>query len=199
MAFAAPAAAENFAGCTAPEAQTAATALRQAKDLTLKAAARVGETAEYERWFGDYSDRNAETVRKTLKSLIGSIRGGGVVVRCDANCNPSEFAWVYPNQPFVLHLCSAFFDLPPLTALQPGARQGDNGTREGTIVHEMSHFRVIGDTEDHCYSRSDCARMARRDAGRAIDNADSYQYFTEDVTYYARQPVPGKPLPRSGN
>jgi peptidyl-Lys metalloendopeptidase len=37
--------------------------------------------------------------------------------------------------------------------------------------------------------------MAQRDARRAIDNADSYQYFTEDVTYYARQPLGNKPPP----
>jgi peptidyl-Lys metalloendopeptidase len=29
----------------------------------------------------------------------------------------------------------------------------------------------------------------------AIENADSYQYFTEDVTHFSRQPLEGKPPP----
>ena len=54
-------------------------------------------------------------------------------------------------------------------------------------MHEVSHFLRVADTSDHCYSRRECREMAQDDAIRAIDNADSYQYFTEDVTYYARE------------
>jgi peptidyl-Lys metalloendopeptidase len=62
-------------------------------------------------------------------------------------------------------------------------------------VHEISHFLRVARTDDHCYSRPVCQQMAREDAARAIDNADSYQYFTEDVTYFARQPLTNKPPP----
>jgi peptidyl-Lys metalloendopeptidase len=63
------------------------------------------------------------------------------------------------------------------------------------LIHELSHFPSAGGTKDHCYNRRDCARMAQSDPARAIENADSYQYFTEDVIYYASQPVTGKAAP----
>lgn len=194
-----PAAAQRFEGCNATQTLAADTAVRQAKALTLSAASAVGDTPQYARWFGTYTPRNAEQVRANLKAVIGAIRDGSVTVRCEmgrANgCNNREYAWVYPQQAYLLRLCPAFFDLPPLTALEPGTPRSDNGTREGTIVHELSHFTRIAGTEDHCYSRSACSRMAQRAPLMMIENADSYQYFTEDVTYYARKPLTGKPPP----
>lgn len=195
--LASPAMAQSHLGCGKDEAPIVSDALRNAKDLTLKAAAHVGDTPEYQRWFGRYSDANAEVVRATLKAVITAIRTGGVTVEChradDPSCSAGEYAWVYPHRPFEVHVCPPFFQLPPLTALRPGERRSDNGTREGTMVHEISHFLDVADTWDHCYSRSECSRMAIDYPRRAIENADSYQYFTEDVTYYARQPLLGKP------
>lgn len=195
-----PAAADGrFAGCNAEQSKIIDDALGTAKNLTLKAAVAVGDTSDYQRWFGDYSHTNAERVRASLKSVVTALRGGAVTAQCDPagedGCNQGEYAWVYADEPYLMHLCPAFFTLPPLTALRPGARRSDNGTREGTLVHEISHFLHVAGTDDHCYSRTECARMARDDARRAIDNADSYQYFTEDVTYYARQPLADKPPP----
>ncbi len=191
------AAAENALDCAKDKARLYEEALRNAKALTLKAATAVGDTPEYARWFGTYSQPHAEEVRANLKAVVTAIRSGAVTAQCDAadtdGCEDGTYAWVYPDEPYLLHLCPPFFDLPPLTALRPGMRSSDDGTREGTIVHELTHFLHVARTEDYCYSRSECGEMARDDADRAIDNADSYQYFTEDVTYYARRPVSGKP------
>jgi peptidyl-Lys metalloendopeptidase len=184
-------------GCDKDQARIVEDSIRQAKALTLRAASVVGDTPEYAKWFGAYSNSNAEQVRRNLKAVVGAIRSAAVVATCettnDDGCSDGEYAWVYPNEPFRIQLCPAFFTLPPLELLAPGQRSSDNGTREGTIVHELSHFHRVGNTLDHCYSRSDCGAMASADPLRAIRNADSYQYFTEDVTYYARQPIPGKP------
>lgn len=197
--LATPVAAQSFEGCNVAETRVIAQALRSAKDLTLKAAVVIGDTPDYRRWFGEYSQANAEEVRANLKAIVTAIRGGGVTARCeevaDDGCAAGEYAWVYSDEPYLMHLCPPFFDLPPLERLRPGSRRGENGTREGTIVHEVSHFLRVARTEDHCYSRPVCQRMAREDPQLAIDNADSYQYFTEDVTYFARQPLTDKPPP----
>ena len=194
-----PAVAERYQGCTDQQNQIIHDALGSAKDLTHKAAGTIGDTADYQRWFGDYSQANAEQVRANLKAIVTALRGGGVTAICETlrpeGCSPGEYAWVYSDQPYLMRLCPAFFTLPPLTALAPGTRRSENGTREGTLVHEISHFTRVAGTEDHCYSRPECQRMARNNPLRAIDNADSYQYFTEDVTYYARQPIADKPPP----
>jgi peptidyl-Lys metalloendopeptidase len=195
-----PAAAdERFAGCNGEQAKIISEAIGTAKGLTLKAAVAIGDTTDYQRWFGTYSQSNAEKVRASLNSIVTALRGGAVTAQCDTiaddGCTAGEYAWVYPHEPYLMHLCPSFFNLPPLTALQPGNRRSDNGTREGTLVHEISHFLHVARTEDHCYSRTECSRMAQEDARRAIENADSYQYFTEDVTYFARQPLANKPPP----
>lgn len=197
--FAQPAVAQTFEGCTPGQSKIIGDALGTAKDLTLKAAVAVGDTPQYERWFGTYSQANAERVRASLKSVVTALRGGAVTAQCeqiiDGGCDDGEYAWVYADEPYLMHLCPSFFRLPPLTALRPGDRRSDNGTLEGTIVHEVSHFLHVAGTDDHCYSRSECSQMAQNDARRAVDNADSYQYFTEDVTYFARQPLTNKPPP----
>lgn len=189
----------SYQGCNAEETKIIDDAFDTAKDLTLKAAVAVGNTTDYQRWFGSYSQQNAERVRASLKSVVTALRGGAVTAQCDTvaddGCRAGEYAWVYANEPYLMYLCPSFFNLPPLTALRPGDRRSDNGTREGTIVHEISHFMHVAATEDHCYSRTECTRMASDDPQRAIDNADSYQYFTEDVTYFARQPLADKPPP----
>ena len=194
-----PAVAQSYAGCSSVQSKIIGDALGTAKQLTLKAAVAVGDTAHYARWFGPYSQANAERVRASLKSVVTALRGGAVTAQCEAiedgGCDGGEYAWVYADQPYLMHLCPSFFRLPALTALRPGDRRSDNGTLEGTIVHEISHFLHVAGTDDHCYSRTECAQMARSNARRAIDNADSYQYFTEDVTYYARQPLADKPPP----
>lgn len=195
----APLHADKSRDCSPTETRVLAQALDQAKALTVDAAAAVGDTREYARWFGAYSPANAEHVRANLKAIVAAIRRGAVTVQCEQiepdGCASGEYAFVYTNRPYNLHVCPSFFDLPSLSALRPGARQSDFGTREGTIVHELSHFEHVADTEDHCYSRRECAAMARSSAALAIENADSYQYFTEDVTYFSRQPVTGKPPP----
>ena len=191
--------AESFRNCTREEVRVLGNALDAAKELTVDAAAAVGDTREFQRWFGTYSAGNAEKVRSGLKGIVSAIRRGGVTAQCDQiepnGCATGEYAFVYSDRPYHMHICPSFFSLPSLETLRPGARRSDFGTREGTIVHEISHFEHVAGTSDHCYSRSDCRMMAISDPSLAIENADSYQYFTEDVTYYARQVVGDKPPP----
>lgn len=184
-------------GCTKTQAHLFTTAIGTAKDLTLRAAAVVGDTQAYARWFGAYTPARAEEVRATLKSVVRALRSGAVTATCQPGttppCDEGAYAFVYRHDAYMVNLCPSFFSLPPLTALAPGTRRSENGTMEGTLVHELSHFSVVADTDDNCYSRGRCRQLAREDVASAITNADSYQYFTEDVTYYARQPVAGKP------
>ena len=87
----------------------------------------------------------------------------------------------------MINLCPSFFAMPGVAGIVAGGVSFETGTREGTIIHEVSHFEAVAATGDHCYGRSDCAVMARRDPGLAVRNADSYQYFVEDVALGLRQ------------
>lgn len=180
-----------MAGCTKAQENTIKSAIADAKRLTVTAAAAVGDTPEYDRWFGKYSPANAEQVRSNLKAIAAAIRTGSVTAQCDPigfdACEADTYAFVYDNEPYLLHLCPNFFSMPTMSQLRPGTSRSDNGTRAGTIIHEISHFVVVARTTDECYSRSECEPMADRDARRAIRNADSYQYFVEDITHFAEE------------
>lgn len=199
MVLAHPALARPYEGCSPRETVIIDAALRDAKPLALKAAVAVGDTPHYQRWFGNFSPANAEEVRASFKAIVTAIRGGRMTVQCDAvgddGCTQGEFAWVLSDQPYMIHVCPSFFGLQSMAEFRPDAVQSLNGTREGTLIHEISHFVHLAATEDHCYSRDLCAQMARRDPKRAIENADSFQYFAEDVVFFARQPITGKPPP----
>ncbi len=194
LAFAGPAAAANnpYQDCVKNERAMVETALRNAKTLALAAAVSIGDTDVYGRWFGKYTPDNAERVRATLKAVYSAIRTGAVATICEpvreGDCDPGTYAYVQPNAPYLVHICPPFFELPNMSGLRPGEGASDNGTREGTIIHELSHFRIVGDTDDNCYSREYCTEMAGRDAYAVVRNADSYQYYTEDITHY--KPVP---------
>lgn len=182
------AAADTFVGCTKAEAETLSRAVSDAKRLAVNAAAAVGDTPEFETWFGKYTPAAAEDVRRNLKSIVAAIRSGTVTTTCEtvepAGCEQGFYAYVYDDEPYLIHICPAFFSLPNMARLRPGQLSSNFGTRAGTIIHEISHFKVVADTEDNCYARDVCADMAQTDQVSALNNADSYQYFAEDVTYF---------------
>ena len=181
----------RMAGCTKEQETTIKSAIVDAKRLTVNAAAAVGDTIEYRRWFGKYSPSNGEQVRANLKNIARAIRSGTVTGQCDDvgfdACESSTYAFVYVDEPYLIHLCPNFFRQPTMAQLRPGTHRSDNGTRAGTIIHEISHFTTVARTEDECYSRSECGTMAEQDARRAVQNADSYQYFVEDITHFAAE------------
>jgi peptidyl-Lys metalloendopeptidase len=191
------AAAQQVQSCTKVERQAVNEALRSAKSLTLAAAAAVADTENYERWFGKYTPRHSDVVRANLKSVFTAIKSGRVTTTCAAigfgACERSTYAFVYPDEPYNVYVCPPFFDLPTMASLRPEHPSGDNGTREGTFIHEISHFTRVARTVDRCYSRVDCSQMAQTDAFTAVRNADSYQYFTEDITLFRNPPAAAKP------
>ncbi|MEJ6398862.1 M35 family metallo-endopeptidase [Yoonia sp. 208BN28-4] len=182
------AAAQTFASCTKAEQAIVGDALTGSKAIALRAAANVGNNDIYERWFGKFSLRNGELVRRNLKAVVTAIRTGQITAQCDNvgfdGCERDTYAWVYPDEPYLVHLCPNFFTLPTMTQLSPGDPKSENGTREGTMIHEISHFFRVAGTDDVCYSRQVCSDMAARDASDALINADSYQYFAEDVSHF---------------
>ena len=182
------AAADTYVRCTKAEAETIARAVSDAKRLSLTAAASVADTPLFETWFGKYSTANAETVRRNLKNVVKAIRSGSVTTVCaevsPSQCDVDMYAYVYDDEPYRVHICPEFFSLPNMARLRPGQLASNFGTRAGTIVHEITHFNVVANTDDNCYARDVCSEMAQNDPLSALKNADSYQYFAEDVTYF---------------
>jgi len=49
----------------------------------------------------------------------------------------------------------------------------------GTLAHEISHYKSVGNTEDHVYGQVGATSLAKKDSDKAINNADNFQYFVE--------------------
>jgi len=122
----------------------------------------------YTTWFGTSTSSNFNTVKSHFVSIEDAFLTKPVTVDC--GCTDPYYAWVYKNQPYIIHVCNAFWSAP------------NTGTdsRAGTLIHEMSHFDVVASTDDWAYGQTACKKLAKR-ANKAIDNADSHEYFAENT------------------
>lgn len=175
----------DFIRCTPQERTEIESALTNAFDAISAATIQITpESGSYRSWFGLWDKARVKEVRRTLTALKNHIRVNKVTFFCaqtgEQNCDPGVYANVFSSDPSTVYICPPYFELPELdnsTFLQVH----ESGTRAGTIIHEMTHFNVVGSTDDYCYSRPVCMDFARTTPNQAVRNADSFQYFTEDA------------------
>ena len=78
----------------------------------------------------------------------------------------NEYAEVYPkNKCRTIYLGNPFWN-----------KKLKIYTREAVLIHEVSHFKGIGDTKDYQYDEA-CVNLARDEPREALFNADSYAFF----------------------
>ena len=70
----------------------------------------------------------------------------------------------------MIYLCSLYRTEPSI--------KGEN-TKLGTVLHEFTH--AVAYTEDITYGKSNCEYLARTQPDQAVNNADNYHYFTEEL------------------
>lgn len=122
----------------------------------------------YGRWFGASDAERATTIKTHFAAIRDAFAGKPVTVDCA--CNKPYYAYVYPSQPYVIHVCKAFWSAP----------MTGTDSKAGTLVHEMSHFTVVAGTNDWVYGQAGAASLAGSDPAKAADNADSHEYFGEN-------------------
>jgi len=93
-----------------------------------------------------------------------------ITFECGADCDPVLTSWTTFDAEYEINLCHGFWEL----------ESSGTDSRPGVIVHEMSHFRVIADTDDVVYGKPSCKDLATNSPEQAIKNADSYEYFAEN-------------------
>lgn len=125
----------------------------------------------YTGWFGPVDNARATTVARHVAAIRDAFATRPITVDCA--CSQRWYAYVYPNEPYTIHVCKAFWTAP-LTGTD---------SKGGTLVHEMSHFTVVAGTDDWVYGQAAAAALAGSDPDRAIDNADSHEYFSENNPY----------------
>jgi uncharacterized Zn-binding protein involved in type VI secretion len=168
---------------------TAAEIIAAAKDRarrTLKCAKKRldrwndEDKAMFKKWFGSDSEAARQQMSDRVARSDGVIDGGnyrfGSEDRTDPGDVPDEsdtFAHVDPTDTAAhnIYLDPKFWRAPPEGADSQG----------GTLAHEVSHFNDVGGTDDHVYGSANAARLAQKDPAKAMNNADNYEYFMEDV------------------
>ena len=172
------AAAEPFAlgpayrSCSATRQTQIKTALTSAQSYATGAynflASNPRSTARYTRWFGKFTTTRHSFVKghySRMKNAMASKR-----FTFDCNCSkPGVFAYVYANRPYQIWLCPVFWRSP----------NTGRDSKAGTLVHEASHFDIIGNTDDWVYGVYDSRWLALYYPDLAIRNADSHSYFVE--------------------
>lgn len=166
------AATNSFVGCSTTRQSQLATARSSATTYANNSRTYLTngtQGSRYTWWFGTYNSSRYSTVRTHFNNIYSALSSQPFTFDC--TCTDSYYAYVYPNQPYRIYLCNAFWSAP------------NTGTdsRAGTIVHEVSHFTVMGGTDDWAYGQSAAHSLALSNPSRAVDNADSHEYFAENT------------------
>jgi peptidyl-Lys metalloendopeptidase len=162
-------------GCTSSEKSTLVSAVNAATNYATSSNSYLStpvSTQRYVKWFGSFLTSRWNTVNSHYTNIESAFKTKPLTLDC--SCNDSgTYAYVYPNSPYKIYLCGAFWSAP----------MTGTDSKGGTLVHEMSHFSVVAGTDDWAYGQSAAASLARSNPTRAVDNADNHEYFSENSPY----------------
>ncbi|MCH2026518.1 MAG: M35 family metallo-endopeptidase [Verrucomicrobiales bacterium] len=168
-----------FNACGDVERSTADRVLGIAEIYSIQARNALASVSESERatsprylnWFGQYSRSNWERVQANFVKIADGFINKIVTFNCACDADGIDqdtvVAYVYPNRPYEMNICPLFWQF----------RDTGSNSKAGVLVHEMSHFAVVADTDDHVYGIRGAEVLADSEPAKAITNASSYEYF----------------------
>jgi peptidyl-Lys metalloendopeptidase len=164
----------SYARCTASQQSLVATARNDAAvyasdSLNYLTSGATG--ARYTTWFGAYTSARYSTAKSHFTNIKNAMDTASM--NFDCGCKKRYYAYVYPNQPYNIYLCSVYWQAP--------AKGTDS--KAGTLIHETSHFSIIAGTDDWVYGQAGAKNLAITDPNKAVDNADSHEYFAENTPF----------------
>lgn len=164
----------SFVSCTASRQTDLINARSNASTYAANALsylnANASGTTRYVTWFGTFSTANYNTVKSHFSAISSAMDTQPVTFDCTCK-KKTTYAYVYPTQPYKIFLCGAFWSAPAT----------GTDSKAGTLIHEMSHFNVVASTDDWAYGQTNAKALAISDPAKAIDNADSHEYFAENT------------------
>jgi peptidyl-Lys metalloendopeptidase len=161
----------TYRGCTTSEKTALKLAVSNAAQFSQKSedwlAANPSGGGAYTTWFGTYSSSRFTRVTSAYSHITSELTSKAVTLDCTSD--EDYYAYVYPDEPYIIYLCNAFWTAPAT----------GTDSKAGTLVHESSHFTVNGGTDDHVYGQTAAKQLAKSSPSDAVDNADNYEYFAE--------------------
>ncbi|KUL25300.1 hypothetical protein ADL15_40985 [Actinoplanes awajinensis subsp. mycoplanecinus] len=161
----------TYRSCTTSEKTALSLAVTNAATYSQKSqtwlAANPSGGGAYTTWFGTYSSSRFSRVTSAYSKITTELTTKALTLDCTSN--EDYYAYVYPDQPYIIYLCNAFWTAPAT----------GTDSKAGTLIHESSHFTVNGGTDDHAYGQTAAKQLAISSPANAVDNADNYEYFAE--------------------
>lgn len=164
----------SFSGGTATEQADTRTAHANAQYFAAQAALQLETTPGssntlYTDWFGTFDQGRYDTVTDHYSDINKVLETETVTYDLTGSgCQPSWYAYTYSGSRTVW-LCSQYLSAPQI----------GTDCKFGTLIHEWSH--AVSDTNDYVYGETAAGNLANTDPGKAIDNADNHEYFTEHL------------------
>ena len=177
----------TYVACSDPRINDARQAIAAARVYSENSKNYLNAAANGDRytwWFGTFLAARYDAARQNFARIDAAmdINDGRITIRCD--CDPEyadAYAYVYPNDPYKIYVCNAFW-AAPMTGTD---------SKAGTLIHEMSHFTVVADTNDWVYGQTGAHNLALNNPDRTSGNyalsppvpgnADSHEYFAENT------------------
>lgn len=162
----------SFNKCTTSQQADITSARSAALNMATDGDAYLGSGKtgpRYTKWFGTVTTSRYNTAKSHFAAIKDAFANKPITVDC--GCKKTYYAYVYPTQPYTIYVCKAFWSAP----------MTGTDSKGGTLVHEMSHFNVVASTDDWAYGQSAASSLALSDPDKALDNADSHEYFGENT------------------
>jgi len=165
----------SYNGCTSSESATLAQWHQDAlhKIEAARACTKSSCSSQVDTWFGASTTQSQFAAGATAQFNTMANVEGNTIYRCESGnsamsqvCGGSTFAYVYPTDTSQnVYMCDFTFNYP------------DYSEKVQTVIHELSHFNHVGDTNDNAYGESTCINLAQSNFQAAIQTADNVGYF----------------------
>ena len=161
--------------CTASQQSTLLDAVNAATTYADGAQTYLNQTPSatprYTTWFGAFSTGGWSTAKSHFIAIADAFHNKPLTLDC--GCKKNYYAYVYPTQPYKIYVCKVFWTAP----------MTGTDSKGGTLIHEMSHFNATAGTDDWAYGQSAAKSLAISNPAKALDNADSHEYFAENTPH----------------
>ncbi|MHA4807393.1 M35 family metallopeptidase [Flavitalea flava] len=137
--------------------------------LVLDVLTSMKNNRPYKTWFGAYSKGRFGKVKTDYQKIRSEYENKQFtydLTGTSKDCRGNTYAFTYQGGD-TISLCSAFWAAPDT---------GDD-SRAGTLVHERSHASAF--TDDLAYGKPDCLTLAKKTPAKAINNADTHEYYAK--------------------
>jgi peptidyl-Lys metalloendopeptidase len=170
--------------CTPQQSKVVSAAIKQAREGLQKSIASLAnptsaDKQRFERWFGSPSNESMQSVRQIFERSLALVSFQAVwcpvVNSPELQWSAEDVAAYYPPTPNAIYLAPFFFDFPTV----------GNPSQAGAIVHELTHVKAVGDTDDvpNGYGNTNAEKLAKADPAKAKRNADNYRLYMEDLLW----------------